>query len=285
MTVTSQKTIFNFDFWEGLLPALVKEYSQNEPFPHIVLDNLLNPEILEEALNEFPPLNSHGWTNYQHYNSNKYGTNKVENFPPTINLVFKELNSPRFVNFLSRLTGIADLLSDWSLEGGGLHQSRRGGFLNMHADFTAHSHNLKWRRRINLLIYLNKDWQESYGGHLELWDREMKKCVKKVLPVFNRAVIFNTDKDSFHGHPHPLNCPESVTRKSFAFYYFTEEESPIKAISTNYQALPTDSALKKVIMELDKAMLRTYDLFRRRFKFDDKFVSKLLSIVSSLRVK
>lgn len=285
MNITLKEKVFDYTYWENLLPRLVNQYKEANPFPHIVLDNFLNPEILEEALKEFPGLDPQNWINYQHYNENKYGKNKIESFPETIKTIFGELNSERFVRFISTLSGISNLQVDWTLEGGGLHQSKRGGYLNMHADFTAHPHNLKWQRRINLLVYLNKDWQESYKGHLELWDKEMKKCIKKVLPVFNRAVIFNTDEDSFHGHPHPLNCPEEVTRKSFALYYFTEHKFPVKAVSTNYQALPGDSVIKRSLIELDKSILRTYDVFKRIFKFDDKFISKVLRVISSLKRK
>jgi Rps23 Pro-64 3,4-dihydroxylase Tpa1-like proline 4-hydroxylase len=102
------------------------------------------------------------------------------------------LNSPPFVDFLEKLTGIDDLLVDESMEGGGLHQSLRGGFLNIHADFTVHPHYRRWRR-VNLLLYLNAEWPEEYGGELELWSTDMKRREEKVAPIGNRVVIFNTD--------------------------------------------------------------------------------------------
>ena len=85
------------------------------------------------------------------------------------------------------------------LEGGGIHQSTRGGFLNIHADFTVHPHQKNWQRRVNVLVYLNNDWHEEWGGKLELWDRKMKACEESVLPVYNRCVIFNTDAEIYGG--------------------------------------------------------------------------------------
>lgn len=135
-----------------------------------------------------------------------------------------------------------------------------------------------------MLVYLNKNWQESYGGSLELWDRKMKNCVKKVAPVFNRAVIFNTDDDSYHGYPNLITCPENITRKSIALYYFTEEAAH-KVHSTNYKPIPTDSLLKRCMIFLDKMALGSYDMFKRIFKFDDRFVSNVLKTISSLKKK
>src|SRR3546814_13364087 len=49
----------------------------------------------------------------------------------------------------------------------------------------------------------------------------MKHRVRAVAPVFNRCVVFNTDSDSYHGHPDPLTCPEDRSRRSIALYYYT----------------------------------------------------------------
>ncbi len=284
MSTSYLTRIFDYSYWEKELADLNRKYSSADPYPHIVLENFLSTEAAETALKEFPSLDSSEWINYVHYNENKFGKNKIETFPLGIKAIVEELNSEKFLNFLSRLTGIKDLNADWGLEGGGLHQTKRGGFLNIHADFTAHPHNLKWKRRVNVLVYLNKNWQESYGGSLELWDKKMKSCVKKVAPVFNRAVIFNTDEDSHHGYPHPITCPEDITRKSIALYYFTEE-AVHKVHSTNYKPIPTDNLFKRCMIILDKMVLSSYDMFKRIFKFDDRFVSNVLKTISSLKKK
>lgn len=131
-----------------------------------------------------------------------------------------QLNSSTFITFLERLTNVDGLIPDPHFVGGGLHQIERGGFLKMHVDFNKHER-LRLDRRLNLLIYLNKDWQEEYGGHLELWDKDVTQCSKKILPVFNRCVVFTTTDFSYHGHPEPLTCPEDRSRKSLALYYYS----------------------------------------------------------------
>ena len=116
-----------------------------------------------------------------------------------------------------------------------MHQIVRGGKLAIHADFNTHRR-YGLDRRLNLLLYLNKNWREEYGGHLELWDRNMSGCQAKVLPVFNRVMIFSTTDYTYHGHPDPLNCPDGMTRKSLALYYFTNGR-PNSEISTEHSTV------------------------------------------------
>ena len=130
------------------------------------------------------------------------------------------MNSAPVLRFLQELTGIVGLIPDPWYGGAGPHQIEPGGFLKVHVDFNLHPL-LELDRRLNLLVYLNKDWREEYGGHLELWNRDVSRCEKKVLPVFNRTVVFSTTDFSFHGHPEPLACPEGRTRKSVSFYYYS----------------------------------------------------------------
>ena len=127
-----------------------------------------------------------------------------------------------FVTFLQKITNINEkLIIDEKLNGGGLHEIKKGGLLKIHSDFNRHPI-LNLDRRLNVLVYLNKDWKEDYGGHLQLWDKEMQKCEKKILPIFNRMVIFSTTDYSNHGHPDPLNCPDKRSRKSVATYYYSD---------------------------------------------------------------
>ena len=179
-------------------------YQSAVPYPHIVIDNFLEPGVVASAIQEFPPLDPNRWNNYLHTNERKFSNTNPETWGPTLQAILKELNSARFVELVAHLTGVSDLVPDPSLEGGGLHQSTTGGFLNVHADFTVHPHNRKWQRRANLLLYLNEDWKPEYGGDLELWSADMKTCVEKVRPIANRVLIFTTDVTSFHGHPEPM---------------------------------------------------------------------------------
>ncbi len=139
---------------------------------------------------------------------------------PVIRRLYWELNSADFLECLEILTGIQGLIPDPHLFGGGLHETRTGGYLNVHADFNKHPW-FRLDRRLNLLVYLNPGWQPEWGGDLELWERDLSACVKTVSPLAGRAVLFSTTRDSFHGHPHPLACPEGVSRKSLALYYYS----------------------------------------------------------------
>jgi len=151
-----------------------------------------------------------------------------------------ELNSGTFIRALEKLTGIENLIPDPSLRGGGLHQVLPGGVLGVHADFTHHV-DYDLERRVNLLLYLNKDWHDDYEGHLELWNRDASRCIKRIRPLAGRCVVFNTDADSYHGHPRPLNCPDGVTRKSIAIYYYTlgrDDKNVAPTQRTDWRVLP-----------------------------------------------
>jgi hypothetical protein len=259
---------------EAILPELRERYVSARPFPHIVLDRFLVPESAQRATEEFPPVDPERWINWVHVNERKYGNIDARTWGPTLQLVAKELSSPRFVRFLGGLTGIDGLFVDESMEGGGLHQSQTGGFLNIHADFTVHPQHRRWRRRVNLLLYLNGEWPAEYGGALEFWTRDMKQRDKMIAPLGNRVVIFNTDIDSFHGHPDPLRCPPGVSRRSLALYYFSLEDDP-RARSTEYRARPGEGP-RAVLIYLDKLVLRAYDGVKRRFGLSDKAASQIL---------
>lgn len=271
--------IFDYTAWNNRLPELSKQYQDADPYPHIVLENFLDVGWLSQCVDEFNKLNeTDGWINYTHYNEKKMGLNKIDLLPSAIKTTINELNSPQFLQFLSAITGIKGLLKDDQLEGGGVHQSGKGGFLNIHADFTVHPHHRHWQRRVNVLVYLNKDWQDEWGGKLELWDKQMQACRKKVLPVFNRCVIFNTDADSYHGHPEPMTCPENSFRRSIALYYYTEEKNPFRR-ATHYKARPGESN-KKFMVKLDNTMVAVYTKIKGWLGSNDKVVSNILRLFS-----
>lgn len=274
-TITAASTLVSYDVL-ARLPDDLRCYRDAGPFPHIVIENFLQDAPAEAAFAEFPAVSDAGWIHYVHVNERKHGLNKMDLLPRSVQDIIRSLNSPAFLHYLSALTGIPGLLPDESLEGGGVHQTRRRGFLNVHADFTVHPHRPHWRRRVNLIIYLNKDWQPEYGGELELWDRGMKQAEQRIAPLFNRCVIFNTDDHSYHGVPDPVMCPEDMTRKSIALYYFTEERIQPAARSTNYRARPNDGA-KAILIWLDKKMVAAYTTLKRRLNIDDALISKVLN--------
>jgi Rps23 Pro-64 3,4-dihydroxylase Tpa1-like proline 4-hydroxylase len=214
---------------EALAQAKADEYKANTPYPHIYFDNFLPREVAEAALGDFPEPKEVDWSLSADVNQRrKLSFDTAEKLPPTVRDVLYFLNSAPMLKFLGTLTGIQGVLPDPYYTGGGLHQIRPGGLLEVHADFSYHQA-LRLDRRINVLVYLNKDWKEEYGGHFELWDRDVKRAERKILPVFNRCAIFSTTSVSFHGHPLPLACPPDRNRKSIATYYYSNgrpEEDP-----------------------------------------------------------
>jgi hypothetical protein len=220
-------------------------YVAAEPYPHICLDGFWDVADLSRVAAEFPELGGKEDIRFKDPNQVKLATRGEYRFGPSTREFVHFLNSQPFLEFLGALTGIEGLIPDPYFVGGGFHEIRRGGFLKIHADFNKHP-DLQLDRRLNLLIYLNEDWEEGYCGHFELWDREMKQCVKKFLPVFNRMVIFNTTDVSYHGHPDALSCPEGRSRRSLALYYYTNgrpsgEVSAGNRITTQFRAREQDT--------------------------------------------
>ena len=197
-----------------------ERYLTAKPFPHISLDNFLRPEVLDAVVRDFPARDSEPWEAMVDKDQKKFAANVVSKMAPSVRRVLYFLNSREIVNFLEKLTGIEGLIPDPHYAGGGCHELRPGGFLKVHADFNWHKQ-MRLDRRINLLLYLNKDWQPEYGGNLELWDTTMTHKVAEYAPLFNRCVIFNTTDNSYHGNPVPVSCPPDRSRRSLAFYYYT----------------------------------------------------------------
>jgi 2OG-Fe(II) oxygenase superfamily len=195
-------------------------YLEAKPFPHVVFDDFFDPSLLDLILEEFPKPGEIRWQSFDNAQEIKLASSREVSFGPATRLLMYHLNSMTFLKFLSRVTGIDNLISDPGFEGGGLHQIVRGGKLGVHADFNKHR-DFGLDRRLNLLLYLNKDWREEYDGQLQLWNSDMSRCEAKVLPIFNRVMVFGTTDFTYHGHPDPLQCPDGMTRKSLALYYFS----------------------------------------------------------------
>lgn len=269
--------------WDALdrdLPALAAQYASASPYPHVAIGDFLAPGVAARLAADFPPPTGSDWINYKHFNEHKFGQTKRALFPDSIGAVIDELNSPRFVAWLSQLTGIEGLLPDPSLEGGGMHQTPAGGFLNVHADFTMHHHRPTWRRRCNLIVYLNPEWRDEWGGAIELWDERMTRAVVRVPPLLNQAVIFNTTETTYHGYPDPICCPAEVTRRSIALYYFTDEPASQAPRATNYRARPTDSLGRRLAIWADASAVAAYSAVKRRLGLSDDFASRLLGRLS-----
>jgi hypothetical protein len=228
--------------------SLSGDYCFAEPFPHIVIDNFLPIEVIDKIYANFPMERLDGDVMFE---LGYAGLHKRQVQPANCNGFIREVfgffNSAPVVQFLESLTTIPSLIPDPHFVGGGFHETSAGGKLGIHADFRINE-TLHLNRRINMIIYLNKEWDEVYGGQLELWDKAMKDKVHSIAPVYNRCVIFNTDADSFHGHPDPLMTPDGITRKSLALYYYTASKRIYEdsvSHSTMYKARANDDAATK----------------------------------------
>ncbi len=196
-------------------------YQNAAPFPSIAIPSFFNEQVLDKVLEEFPDLSKKDAIKFDAAKEIKFAGKGERFFGPETRKFMHYLNSEPFLKFIQTLTGIQEpLIGDPYFEGAGQHEIKRGGLLKVHSDFNKHAL-LDLDRRVNVLVYLNKDWKEEYGGHFELWDQEMTHCVTKILPEFNTMAIFSTTSYSYHGHPDPLNCPDDRSRKSLALYYYS----------------------------------------------------------------
>ncbi len=235
-----------------------RQFATAEPFPHIVIDNFLDESVTRNLYDEIPATDSNVWFQYNNQIENKYLCNHWDRFPKETYRFFTHITSPEFTQKLSELTGIFPLVADVGLHGGGWHVHTRGGLLNVHKDYSIHP-KLKWERALNLILYVTPDWDTSWGGGLGLWtekDEQPHELIHNVECLFNRAVLFDTRKNSWHGLPDPIECPEGVRRTSLAVYYLT---TPTESTDPRERALfalsdkqKGDAALEKFVIERSK---------------------------------
>jgi Rps23 Pro-64 3,4-dihydroxylase Tpa1-like proline 4-hydroxylase len=228
------------DFSKFNTEELSNSFQNADPFQHIVVDNFLKTEIADKLLLDLENDNFDNWDKRDHDKIQiKWRSDwKDDSDVPEHTLsVINFLNGGTFLRWLSKVTGIDGIIPDPYLTGGGFNQINTGGTLAVHADGNWHDL-MGVHRRLNVIIYLNKDWKDEWGGHFELWsktdDNKPKECVKKVNPDFNRLVIFRTDDFSFHGHPTPLKCPEDRSRRSLILYYYTNTRPKEEVQSLDY---------------------------------------------------
>ncbi len=241
-----------------------KEFIESRPFNHIIIDNFLKNDLMGSVAKEFPDFHSENWKTYNNAIEVKKILNHWDKFGSETYNLFHYLNSKEFISKIESLTE-CELFADMGLNGGGLHTHKSGGKLNTHLDYSLHP-KLKLERRINLIIYATPDWKDEWGGFLGFWEEDditkrPGKLIKKIAPVYNRAVIFDTSQKSWHGLPEEINCPHLITRNSMAIYYLCK---PRKNVSTRGKALfaPTKE------QENDEAVL---SLIERRSQVNDSF--------------
>ena len=212
-----------FGSWINNLEQLNKSFNKALPYEHIVIDNFLNDEYISNIEKEFPE-NYDDWFKYNNPLEVKYAYDNISNLKKNTELLFYILSSPQVINLFRKITGINNLNYDEYLHGAGIHAHPRDGKLAIHLDYEKHPISGK-ERRLNLILYLNKEWKEEWLGSTELWNQDVKECIFKSPIKFNSCLIFRTNDISWHGLPEPIQCPEGVFRKSLAYYYISPLES------------------------------------------------------------
>jgi len=201
---------------ESKAADLHREFDSAQPFPHVVVDNLLS--LSPSAADAFPDIDWDGWNDLGgRYQRNKRTCADIQLIPEPFKELIRALCEPRFLKVLEQITGIAQLLPDPYLAGGGLHISGPGGILSPHTDFHVYR-GLSLYRRVNVIVYLTEEWSAEDGGCLSLYDGQ-DRAVQTVVPDWGRAVIFRTDDQSIHGFPVPV--ADGKWRRSVALYYYT----------------------------------------------------------------
>ncbi|PAL19611.1 2OG-Fe(II) oxygenase [Sphingopyxis sp. GW247-27LB] len=198
------------------------------PFKHVVLDDFLPRELADQCLNAFPPVDSDGWDEANDSDIEvKRRSNWTSEFdiPEHIVDAVRIMNSAPILRAMAERFEIPKIVPDPYFAGGGLNVTVSGGLLDVHVDGNYHDAT-GLNRRLNALIYLNPDWQPGWGGELGLYDDKGQECLKRIAPVHNRLVIFDTHDHSFHGLPDPLNFPAGAARRSIILYYYTKEARP-----------------------------------------------------------
>lgn len=218
--------------------ALSQEYQSKTPFHYGGFDGFLNPKILDRVRAELKKLPA-AETSFDRAQERLKTSYLPERLPAYTRRLFYALNSRPVLGFVEELTGIKGLIPDPYFAGGGVHMVANGGHLDIHADFNHHA-GLNLERRVNLLIYLNKDWKEEYGGSFEVWNDNMTEKVGSYVPIFNRMCMFSTSSHSWHGNPEPVNHPDGKPRMSIALYYYTATwDSTRKSHSTLFKPRPS----------------------------------------------
>jgi len=202
---------------------LARAFARAHPFPHIVIDDLFDEDVLKSVVTEMPAADT-SWTEWESAHERKRVQSNTAVFGPTTRQLAADLTSPEFLDFLERLTGIDALIPDPHFDAAGYFDIGPGGYLDLHYDF-ARNERLNLDRRVNVLVYLNEGWQPGWGGELVLAESLEGPPVEEVVPVMNRTVVFLTP-DAVHGHPVAVASPDGQHRLCFSSYYFT---SPIRS--------------------------------------------------------
>ena len=236
-------------------------YINAAPFAHCAIDGLFPISTLKSVLDGWPPENDPYWELKRNQTSFKLSSRShLKEFmvAPAVRAFMQYCYSATMLEFLENLTGIKGLVGDPYHEGGGPYSVPSGGYLKIHADFNKHPRLLLYRR-VNLLIYLNPNWQDEWGGFLELWNEDRSECGRRIAPIMGRSVIFNTTRLAFHGHPRPLLTPAHISRNAIGFYYYAAEPADLDDVEerttlyfANINDLKADAEISKNLQQSTK---------------------------------
>ena len=208
------------------LSALKESFQNGDPIHHIYESSFFSEKDVMTILSHWPSLQDERWHTLQRMIQfgvgKKLEISSLEKMPQPISALLKQLQTKEFIQAVEYITGIPNLKSDMDLYGGGIVYTPSGGFLKIHADFNYYD-KIKLYRRVNLIIYMNEEWNPDWKGGLQLWSSDMKEKKQEYLPFLNHFILFRVNDKAFHGYPEPLACPETVGRKSINLYYYSEE--------------------------------------------------------------
>jgi hypothetical protein len=266
----------DYDRWEPRLDALRAGWAAARPFPHGVLDDFLAPEVCRALVaEEFRDVGGAGWIENRHYSQRLRSRNGRGSFGAPARALLDELDSPRFRGFVERLTGESGLFLDLEMLDGGVSAMGRGDFFDLHTDMRAHAHQRRWMRRVNLIVYLTEGWRDEWGGALELWSADGRRCERRIAPRHNRAVFFEVGDGAVHGVPEPLDCPPGVMRLNLVLYYFRDVGEEVPLTHFRYRARP-DEPRRRPLVWANNAALLLYQAARKRLGVSDEQVSRVL---------
>jgi hypothetical protein len=235
--IDPKSLLMNTDTAKSSGASYAEEYQSGQPYNHICIDNFLPEKVIEGIRKDLKQL-PEAEDSFNRAQENLKSSYIPERLPDFTKNLFYALNSRPFILFLEEMTGIKGLIPDPYFMGAGIHKTLNGGHLDIHADFNLHKQ-MNVERRLNVLIYLNKDWQEEWGGSFEIWDKQMTKKEASFVPIYNRMVCFSTGSDTFHGNPSPVNHPKGEPRQSIALYYYTATwDASRKSHSTIFKPRP-----------------------------------------------
>lgn len=220
--------LLSFGDWTNHVAELAEKFAQGQPFPNVVIDDFLNQSLAEQVHRDFPIDQPDLWYVYDNPIERKKACDRIYKCSASIQRVFWALQSEEFVSLIRQITGIHNLENDPHMHGAGLHFHENGGHLGLHLDYDIHPITGK-QRRVNVIIFLNPEWNaDEFHGELELWDKDLSRCVTKVAPVWNRMALFQTTDISYHGLPTPIRLPTDSRvrgRMSLAIYYVSDPQT------------------------------------------------------------